>query len=452
MNARIWFAAAWMLGGCVETKQKQVEAGASDDGSAGGGHGGGSGQGGAQAGQGGGGGQGGATGGQGGGGRDGASSAPDAPGGDAQMDPTCQAGFHACPGLGCVSNMAPASCGMSCRPCEPPMGGSATCNGMTCGTSCPSQTTLCAGKCIAVGTPCNGMCPSGKHDCSGNCVADDDTNACGPMCRACMAPANSQPVCVNGNCDFNCTSGRKCGNACIPDAQACNGACPSGRTACGTSCITSGMCCTNNTPGCGANQTCNNGTCTNNCVPNVKCGTNNACTESHIVCPSGNCVSSDVNEGGMCSPQTCSGGNLVVGHCRSGSCRTETAMTCMYGCTSSGCNACKPGTLKCGPSDDKYGTPKTCPGALRCNFAANVCYICEDDLCKDTSVLRKCMDDTDTHRIVEVNCAAGAALGVCEMIPFVAGQCCGGHGQNCCQNPANSPCFFGSCGPNFTCP
>jgi hypothetical protein len=127
----------------------------------------------------------------------------------------------------------------------------------------------------------------------------------------------------------------------------------------------------------------------------------------------------------------------------------------MYGCTSSGCNACQPGTLKCGPSDDqytpcgndgKYGTPKTCPGALRCNFGANVCYVCEDDQCKDGTTLRKCLDDTATHRIMEVNCGGGTALGVCETIPFsTIGECCGGHGQVCCQDPNFAQCFFGSC-------
>src|SRR5689334_22535898 len=53
----------------------------------------------------------------------------------------CPDGSHYCSG-GCVDNKSTQSCGMSCDPCQPIMGGgTSTCDGTMCGGTCPSGMT-----------------------------------------------------------------------------------------------------------------------------------------------------------------------------------------------------------------------------------------------------------------------------------------------------------------------
>jgi hypothetical protein len=68
--------------------------------------------------------------------------------------------------------------------------------------------------------------------CNGECKDDKSAMSCGNMCSPCPMPANAKPTCKNGQCDFDCTSGRRCHDQCIGDTQPCDGNCPSGALLC----------------------------------------------------------------------------------------------------------------------------------------------------------------------------------------------------------------------------
>jgi hypothetical protein len=210
-----------------------------------------------------------------------ASAPEDGPGPDAEPA-GCNPGFHAC-GAVCADNRAPATCGNLCEPCPAPMGGGAVCDGIKCGVTCPAGQKPCLTACVPADAPCDNNCPAGKNNCNGLCVdatsvvacgpgcvpcptspggvtscdgnscaltcnpgfhrcgdsckADGDATACGPSCTPCPAPAGGRATCAGGACGFTCTSGRPCGNACIPDAQTCNGACADGFRNCSGTCV-----------------------------------------------------------------------------------------------------------------------------------------------------------------------------------------------------------------------
>lgn len=99
----------------------------------------------------------------------------------------CGAGRDDCdkdPGNGCEASLSsPTSCG-------------------SCATKCPVTARLCAsGGCVAT-------CPGTLTECSGSCV-DTKTSVehCGLCDRACKAPVNGDPVCLNGSCGFACRPG-----------------------------------------------------------------------------------------------------------------------------------------------------------------------------------------------------------------------------------------------------
>ncbi|HXI59995.1 MAG TPA: hypothetical protein VNO55_28200 [Polyangia bacterium] len=159
-----------------------------------------------------------------------------------------------------------------------------------CGTSCSGATPLCSS---SSGRPtCVTDCtPSAPTKCGTACVntAMDGQN-CGMCGKVCTAPANGSPVCRNSVCDFDCLSGHKCGNACIPNDQPCNGACLSGLKLCGSTCVSNDTCCTSGQVGCGACESCQAGACKTTCASGRICS-GNQCCDARVgqSCPSGEC-------------------------------------------------------------------------------------------------------------------------------------------------------------------
>ena len=99
----------------------------------------------------------------------------------AQSEKACQAGSCICPSGshdcgGCKSNDSIDSCGASCSPCVPPVGGTVSCNGTACIEACPT-----AGFAVC------------RHTCVNLKSADNDCGACGVVCGA-------GKVCQQGAC------------------------------------------------------------------------------------------------------------------------------------------------------------------------------------------------------------------------------------------------------------
>jgi hypothetical protein len=201
---------------------------------------------------------------------------------DAGMTGGCRQGTHLC-GATCADSKSPASCGVSCTPCPPPMGGTATCDGTSCGAACPAGKKLCVGACIGEDDACVGVCRDGTHNCGGNCVPNTSVNSCGKSCLPCPTPPNGAAACENGFCAVTCQTGYHacdltcasntspescgtmcepcpapmdgvasclagkcglscpgkvlCGNVCLDATKSCGGMCPAGKHDCNGACV-----------------------------------------------------------------------------------------------------------------------------------------------------------------------------------------------------------------------
>jgi hypothetical protein len=97
-----------------------------------------------------------------------------------------------------------------------------------CNYSCAGDSKPCGSGCIPGASECCedrdckppagkvGRCDSGTHQCNYSCAnGTSSPESCGSSCTRCGAPAEGQPACVNGQCDFTCPNGAKCGNRCV---------------------------------------------------------------------------------------------------------------------------------------------------------------------------------------------------------------------------------------------
>jgi len=115
----------------------------------------------------------------------------------------CAPGSHDCGGT-CIANTSAAGCGLSCTPCQPPPGGTATCFQARCGFSCGGvecavqvghlPTQLAADSCLAGACSCGSSPPCRyPQDClGGTCVCDGDlcarTGGCCQPDGSCLVP------------------------------------------------------------------------------------------------------------------------------------------------------------------------------------------------------------------------------------------------------------------------
>ncbi|CAN5922679.1 hypothetical protein BH11MYX4_BH11MYX4_12280 [soil metagenome] len=161
----------------------------------------------------------------------------------------CTAAQKTCNGA-CVSKDDPAyGCGASdCLPCSVAFAKNATCKAGSCAadtcaaghgdcdgdpangceaslsspTSCVDCNTKCqAGAALCAPTGCVSSCPGTLTECSGACIdTKSNLDHCGSCGRKCAAPANGDPVCLNGTCTFACRTGF--GDCVDNPAKACN--------------------------------------------------------------------------------------------------------------------------------------------------------------------------------------------------------------------------------------
>lgn len=237
----------------------------------------------------------------------------------------CPNGTHDCNGK-CADDNALATCGKACSACSTSVrGAQPTCKSAQCSYMCPSNTKDCGSACVdtnsdnnncgscnqrcnagqsCVGSIC--VCPFGTHDCSGRCLDNSSTDSCGLMCTACPRPTSGNGIttCNGVTCDFTCSSGVKCGSACVDtshDAKNCGG-------------------CNN---ACKVDQVCMEGEC--------------VCLSGTHLCSDGRCHDdSDINScGNLCAP--CPNSTNGIG-----------TPTCSFTSTGYACGlACPSGTGDC---------------------------------------------------------------------------------------------------------
>lgn len=101
----------------------------------------------------------------------------------------CPTGFNNCNGV-CKDPRSLDACGMSCKACVAPTGGSVSCNGSDCLPACPGN----------------------LRNCNGVCRDPGNVASCGAMCVPCTVTSDRQlPTC----------DGTSCGNACKNSAPRC---------------------------------------------------------------------------------------------------------------------------------------------------------------------------------------------------------------------------------------
>lgn len=225
-------------------------------------------------------------------------SEPDAPEPDVGPGVSCEEGLTSCDDS-CVDTSTDLQncqgCGIACdagevcgeQGCE----AGADCNEVGCeGLSyCDLATGNCLYGCTSDGqcstneecdiTSNDCVCVSGTHSCSGSCVSNSSVATCGDRCTPCPEPANSDAVCSQGSCDFQCHDGyRECGGACSAcptDASSttCDGsqcvasACSGGLLACDGACLDCGSDSSVDQWGCSAQGTCEVSRCADGYAP-----------------------------------------------------------------------------------------------------------------------------------------------------------------------------------------
>jgi len=129
----------------------------------------------------------------------------------------CNDLYHLCSDACALES--PDSCGSSCKKCDAPTNGSATCTDGTCGTSCPT----------------------GQHICSDACITESPTS-CGAACTNCPVPASGSATCTAGQCGMSCDAGAllcpKAGGGiqCLANATQCPLTCDSDHVLCSSGC------------------------------------------------------------------------------------------------------------------------------------------------------------------------------------------------------------------------
>lgn len=274
----------------------------------------------------------------------------------------------------CVSNSSVDNCGGSCDRCQPPPGGTATCDGNQCGFNCGSM-KKCGSKCIA----------------SNGCCSDNDCPAQNGMARQCDTSNNT---CSSSGC---APGFRPCGSSCIPNnsccsASDCGGACQTCSGPGGSCVAVKNADDTDSCPG-----TCDNsGTCKSkrgqacDTTPSKSCVDGSKCTDGYC-CESdckGQCMACDVKDHqGTCYPVPSGRPHGGRTQCTSdssapecgGSCNGKSDGTCEYkggecgkaSCVSGGSNnKLQPaGTCNAGTCNKKPEV--TCEKSLVCS--ANAC-------------------------------------------------------------------------------
>ena len=455
--------------------------------------------------------------------------APDAPG--AVPDAACPPGRHWCT-TGCVDDRSPMSCGMSCEACPMIEGGTATCDGRQCGGSCVAPLKLCNGECVPEAQPC-GACPSGTHNCNNVCASNTSVGSCGPMsCTACRTPVGGMATCNGMTCDFTCTTGKKCGDACVTGCctsadcaamagksvvcdqatRACQYTCNSGTKDCNGTCIPMAGCCGNadcpmmngmvgscdsSTRMCAYSCTATQKACGGRCIDRAACCADSDCT-NNFACVSNACSTSSCRMGyklcgATCVPdstcctsgtvgcpacKTCSGGtctNVADGPgcgagmlCSSGSCVTCQSLgrrlcgtTCVDGncCGDGDCNGFACVNNRCSTSDCRSGWRKcgtTCVDGNCCNDGdCGACRVCSANRCGNAGAGTPCGSASSTCVGTTLDRPDTCSAGVCQenRSSCAAGMTCGGgtckkaDGQTCATD---GECASNSChGPKF---
>jgi hypothetical protein len=302
---------------------------------------------------------------------------------------------------------------------------------------------------------CVYTCRSGFHDCQGSCKDDKSVQSCGSSCSACTVPPGGSATCKNGQCDFECPGGRKCGNGCVAQNQPCNGACPGGTRLCNGACVT-GNCCGDGD--CGTCKTCQNNQCRDvqdgqqapGC--NGASGCSNRTERDADTCQGGSCRKGNSKS---CAPYDCNGSNCGT-TCPNGTTLINGSCQACGGNGQPCCgNSCNSGSCRSGRccSGDQVGTgsgcgcpsnlPKSCGGTKcvansDCCESCGGCSVCSGGSCKAQN--SKCSETE-----------------VCQGTKCVQ---CGDNKQPCCDKTRNEECFnvyrcwdgkTCSCKPDKTC-
>jgi len=145
-------------------------------------------------------------------------------------DNVCPQGTHNCSD-NCVEVTSVTACGDSCRPCEVPTHGKATCDGMSCGFECNTNYRACGSSCIDA----DGCCENADCNTSNQEQCDTETHTC--ECRSGFKLCQGRCIAMDACCSSSdCSSGQVCDTAtrrcaCGANTKECDGRCIS-RDAC----------------------------------------------------------------------------------------------------------------------------------------------------------------------------------------------------------------------------
>jgi len=166
-------------------------------------------------------------------------------------DNVCPQGTHNCSD-NCVDVTSVTACADSCRPCNVPANGKATCDGKACGFECNTNYQACGDACISADACCDNAdcdaanqerCNTGDH----RCECREGLKACEGRCiamDACCSSADcgSDQVCDRGSNRCGCsTSTKECNGSCIARDACCAGS-DTGNRCSGGVCNAAGRC------------------------------------------------------------------------------------------------------------------------------------------------------------------------------------------------------------------
>jgi hypothetical protein len=327
--------------------------------------------------------------------------------------------------------------------------GMETCDPLSsCPTSCPPmgcqiRKLVNANTCTAacVNDHQETSCVSGDGCCPSSCNHNNDSD-CPAKCGNGVVESGEtcDPVSTCNSMQSQCTSDKDKIRSPSGDASKCTFTCSETNRVCGAS---DGFCptgCTSGDPdckkatgqSCGGNSECVTGFCADGYCCNQGCTMGcYSCAGSATGKPNGTC--SPVTNNEMCSPRTCSNGDVVEGHCSGGNCQpqvvkacssTETCMNamCVATCGNDGLACCVGGTLCSSTNlycDDSFVCRVRRIDGSECTDAT---FNRRDDWCKSNYCGRS---------------------GICIQ--------CGAQGQNCCTSGATackSGLFCGNGCPN----
>ncbi len=362
---------------------------------------------------------------------------------------TCNTGFADCDGdatNGCETDTrtSTASCGACGRSCAP-----------------ANATAACVAGVCAVAS-----CNAGFGDCDSNATNGCETNtrttvsACGACGRACPAPSNTVPACVDGGCAVTCAAG----------FGECNGVSSDGceidlaRTvthcgSCGRTCVTANVATTECAGGACRIVSCDagfadcdgnpaNGCETDTRVSAMNCGTcGNACAApgGTAVCRAGACgIASCATGRGDCDGLASNGceTDLTTSGTHCGTCGVACAPTNASGaCVASACTvaSCATGYADCDRAAGNGCEIDTRTSLSNCGACGTVCSFvnaaasCADGMCR----LGACNASFG-------NCDSMAANG-CEVDLRTSTANCGGCGAACAPSNATGACVAGAC-------